>query len=211
MMTEVWAKLILCDEDRDRIRRFLISRCGFKSRSVVKHMHVTVYHARRPMPGVHPSSEHMRVTVPTSETRLMVFAPGGENPRPELDPAGRKVGIRVQRKNVARSTILMLRERLLRHENQSVLGKRCPSTLSRSAFGARYFQPHMAILRAGSGVDRDLTKLGIQFRESIDLLHFDRFEIDVVSKPDAARDRLTAPAAFGRTDVGRHRTEPPQD
>jgi hypothetical protein len=189
MITEVWAKLILCDEDRDRIRSFLISRCDFKSRSIVKRMHITVYHARRQMPGVRPSSEPTRVTVPTSETRLMVFAPGGENPRPELDPARLKVGIRVQKKNIARSAILTLRERLLRHENRSVLGKRHPSTLSRSAFGARHFQPHMAILRAGSGVDRDLTKLGIQFRESIDVLHFDRFEIDVVSKPNPARDR----------------------
>jgi hypothetical protein len=183
MMTKVWAKLILCDEDRDRIRSFLTSRCGIKPRFIVKQMHITVYHARRQMPGVHPSSEHMRVTVPTSETRLMVFALGGENPRPEIDPARRGVGIRVQKKNVARSTILTLREKLLRHENLSVLGTRRPSTLNRSAFGARYFQPHMAILRAGSGVDRDLTKLGIQFRESIDVLHFNRFEIDVTSEP----------------------------
>ena len=109
----------------------------------------------------------------TEDTRFIVMAPGGENPRPELEPAKRKVGIRIQRKNIARPAILRLRERLLIHETPEVLGTRRRSTHSFNAFGARHFQPHMALLRPGSGIDRDLTKLGVLFRNEIKSLTFD--------------------------------------
>jgi hypothetical protein len=109
----------------------------------------------------------------------MVMAPGGENPRHYLVPAGSKVGIRIQRKNPARPTIHEFRNRILPYETKTVLGTRRPSDHKRNAFGARYFQPHMAILQAGSGVDRDLTKIGKLFRAEILMLRFDRFSVEI--------------------------------
>jgi hypothetical protein len=179
---EVWAQLFLCEKDTMRLREFLIDRFGVRSRHIVGRMHITVYHARRLMTGLQPTVESARIVVPASETRFMVMAPGGENPRPNLIPGQRKVGIRVQRKSVAMSLILGLRERLLLHETRAVLGVRRPSTHRTNAFGARSFQPHMTLLRAGSGVQPDLTTLGTPFREHVGDLTFDRFEIEVVSR-----------------------------
>ena len=134
------------------------------------------------MTGLQPTVESVRIVVPASETRFMVMAPGGENPRPNLIPAQRKVGIRLQRRSIAMPLILGLRERLLKYETPEVLGSRRASTHRTNAFGARSFQPHMTVLRAGSGVDHDLTALGNPFREHVGDLTFDRFEIDVVRR-----------------------------
>jgi hypothetical protein len=178
---EVWAQLFLSREDCSRIRDFFLSEFGIKPRYVIRNMHITVYHARRPMPGLAPVSEPASVVLAASETRFMVMAPGGENPRPELDPGKRKVGIRVHRKSSALPSILGYRDRLLGHETEGVLGRRSPSTHRTNAFGARHFQPHMAILRAGSGVDRDLRTIGVPFRRALGNLTFDRFAIEVVT------------------------------
>ena len=78
------------------------------------------------------------------------------------------------------SQVTKFRERLLAHETPEVLGGRRPSTHVSNAFGARNFQPHMALLRPGNGVDRDLTKLGSIFRQEIKSLTFDRFCIEIV-------------------------------
>lgn len=180
--TEVWAQLFLCEEDCARIQVFFTTAFGIKPKHIVKNMHITVYHARRPLPLVSPVSEPVNVVVAASETRFMVLAPGGENPRPELDPAHHKIGLRVHRKSIALPAILEFRERLTRYETKSVLGLRPPSTHRTNAFGARHFQPHMAILRAGSGIGRDLTQLGVPFRDLLGDLKFDRFIIDIVKR-----------------------------
>jgi hypothetical protein len=120
----------------------------------------------------------------------MVLAPGGENPRPELDPSKLKVGIRIHRKSAARATILEFRRRLFQHETRQVLGTRAPSTDLRSAFGARSFQPHMALLRAGSGIERNLTPLGAAFRSALSELTFDRFEVDIVRRNAGRHARI---------------------
>lgn len=178
--TEVWAQLFLSESDRIRIHDFFVSEFGIKHRCIVRNMHITVYHARRPMPGVSSISEPVEVVLAATETRFMVMAPGGENPRATLNPARRKVGIRVHRQSTALPSILAFRERLLRHETWRVLGRRAPSTLRTNAFGARHYQPHMAILRAGSGIPRDLRSLGVPFRQKLGELRFDRFKIEVV-------------------------------
>jgi hypothetical protein len=181
-ITEVWAQLILSGGDSHRVREFLMRECGIKASRIVGNMHLTVYYARRPMPGVVPSTEAASVVVPATETRFMVMAPGGENPRPELEPSRRTVGIRIHRRSGAMPAIIGYRERLLAYETTSVLGKRPPSDRRRNAFGARHFQPHVAVLRPGSGVARDLTKLGALFRTRVGELRFDRFVVDVVTR-----------------------------
>ena len=180
--TEVWAQLVLAEEDCRRIRDFFTLELGIKSRFIVRNMHITVYHARRPMMGVISGCEPVKIVLPAAETRFMVMAPGGENPRPELEPGKRKVGIRVHKQSSALPLILHYRNRLLEHETTKVLGRRSPSTRKRNAFGARHFQPHMTLLRAGSGIDRDLTITGVTFRSLLGNLTFDKFSIDVVSR-----------------------------
>lgn len=71
---EVWSQLLLCEEDTDRVRDFLISDIGVRQRFVVRKLHLTVYHARRPM-NVACTSEDACVIVPAAETRFMVMAP----------------------------------------------------------------------------------------------------------------------------------------
>jgi hypothetical protein len=145
-------------------------------------MHITVYYARRPMPGLSPLVEDASVILPVVDTRFMVLAPGGENPREDLVPEKHMIGIRVRRQTSAMPIILAFRERLLRYETQRVLGRRSPSTNKVNAFGARWFQPHMVMLRPGSGIDADLTRLGEPFRELIGDLLFDRFEVKILQR-----------------------------
>lgn len=180
--TEIWAQLFLCDEDCARIRDFFVLEFGIKPRYVVRNMHITVYYARRPIPGVVDWCEPAHVVLSASETRFMVMAPGGENPRPELDPGKRKVGLRVHKQSVTLPAILEFRNRLLQYETRQVLGNRFPSTRRANAFGARHFQPHMAVLRAGSRIGRDLTLIGAPFRETMGNLTFDRFAISIVRR-----------------------------
>jgi hypothetical protein len=66
--TEVWAQLLLCDVDRALIQDFLVSVLGVKRSCVVRRMHITVYHARRPMPYLSPIAEEVRLVVPMSDT-----------------------------------------------------------------------------------------------------------------------------------------------
>lgn len=182
LRTDVWAQVELAQHDCEAIHEFFVRTIGIKARKVISNLHLTVYHARRDMPGVVSLSEPIHLIIPTRETRFMVMAPGGENPRPDLHPGRRKVGIRFQRRNAAMPQIRALRERLLQFEAKEVLGSRRPSTHTRNAFGARHFQAHVALLRAGSGIDRDLTRVGGLFRLAIPSLKFDRFEIEVVRR-----------------------------
>jgi hypothetical protein len=180
---EVWAQLNLCPQDELRIRQFLAHRWGIRGHRVARHLHLTVYHSRRLIPDLLPSSEPANVLVTASQTRFMVLTPGGENPRPELVPAEQQVGIRVQRQSPAWEQIMQYRDRMLGGETPAVLGGRRPSTRRRSAFGARQFQPHMTLLRRGSGVERDLKQIGTAFRESIGDMRFDRFEVHFAQGP----------------------------
>lgn len=189
-VTEVWAQLSLCKADVERIREFLVLDFGIREQRIVRHMHITVYYARRPMPGVLARSETASLTIPTADTRFMVMAPGGENPRPDLRPSERKVGIRIRRPSSAMSAILTYRHRLLSHETSEVRGVRRPSDHRRNAFGARHFQAHMSILRPGSGIAHDLKPLGAAFRAQIPDLHFDRFLVDISLKPLHVRNAM---------------------
>lgn len=177
---EVWAQLFLADQDCDRVRDFLINEAGIRRKHVLKKMHLTVYHSRRPMHELTTGVRSISIVVPTAETRFMVLWPGGENPRPEIDPGNRKVGVRVQWQSRSMTQIQLLRRELIAKETSEILGNRSPSGKRRSAFGARSFQPHIALIRAGSGIGRDLSLLGEKFRSEIGNLTFDRFLVEMV-------------------------------
>lgn len=184
--TEIWAQLFLCSEDCLRMWDFFGSEFGLDSGCFVRRPHLTVYHARRPMPTVRSLTEPACVVVPAAETRFMVLTPGGESQRDGIDPRDHKVGIRIHRQSVALPVILSYRQRFLQHETPDVLGDRSPSTRKKSAFGARHFQPHMAIFRAGNNVERDLTQVGSRFRAVFGDLTFRRFIVDIVKSNGAS-------------------------
>ena len=140
-------------------------------------MHMTIYHARRPMPNLEEASKSCLLTIDTNDLKFMVIAPGGENPRLELIPGERKVGVRITRTSIFREKIYKYRNMLIEHETSQVLGLRKRSTKSKNTFGARHFQPHISLLNSGSFIKKDLTILGNAFRDSITEITFDRFVI----------------------------------
>jgi hypothetical protein len=181
----VWALLgVAPDSERD-ILRFFIDRVGLPPKVLRRDLHLTIYHARRLLRGLFDHRESLNIVVEPMYLRFMVMAPGGENPRPDLDPARRSVGVRVKRGCPALAAIHALRSRFYLYETPTVLGVRRPSNHNRNAFGAAHYQPHINLLRAGSGIDRDLTKLGSQFRAAIPTIRFDRLIVRCRSVEDA--------------------------
>lgn len=178
--TEIWAYLVLSDKDTLRLHDFFENIIGIDKKFLVKNMHLTVYHSRREMPKVEPIMQPANITVPVNNLRFMVMAPGGENPRPELEPGKRKIGLRIQKQSPCIEDIRFYRSLLIEHETRGVLGSRNRSSNTHNAFGARHFQPHITILKAGNNIDRDLTKAGNRLREMIDELHFDQFVINII-------------------------------
>ena len=107
----------------------------------------------------------------------MVLASGGENPQPELDPTKTSVGIRLTKRNQAIDQIQNLRSSVYRFETKKVIGNRKPTTAWTNCFGARHYQPHVKLLRPGSGIKRDIKALGQEFRAAIEKMELDRFQI----------------------------------
>jgi hypothetical protein len=107
----------------------------------------------------------------------MVMAPGGQNPRPEIDPAKNKVGIRLTSRNSALEDIYRLRERVCYYETAETIGQRRPSNRKYNAYGALWYQPHMTLLQPGTRIDRDLHEIGAAFRSNFQYIRFDTFAI----------------------------------
>ncbi|MCY4656440.1 MAG: hypothetical protein OXC80_06445 [Gammaproteobacteria bacterium] len=175
---EAYALLWVSRRDEKRLADFFTS-WGVSPAAIQRGMHLTVYYARRILPDLCPGglSRKVEIKVDVSETRFMVLAPGGENPRPDLDPSRRSLGIRLTKRNKAISQIQELRTEMRRFETPAIVGGPKPSTWWSSSFGARGYQPHIKLLRPGSEVDSDLTKLGEAFREAFTTIDFRKFTI----------------------------------
>ena len=178
----VYALLWLTSECEARVGRFLRSE-GVHAPTVQSGMHLTVYHARRWLPGLELARRNTKLIAPTSETRFMVLAPGGENPRPDLEPGGRSVGVRFTKRNACIAEILKLRRACYKHETPQVVGSRKATTDWTNCFGARNYQPHVKLLNPGSEINRDLTLLGKAFRTAIKTLEFGAYEVKVAIRP----------------------------
>jgi hypothetical protein len=179
---QVYAVLCLTKECEQHLRMILTQKCGVRKASVQRNMHLTIYHGRRPLPGLVIGSQTISISADLAETRFMILAPGGENPRPELEPRCRSVGIRLTRRNIGIPQILDLRRAIYALETEDVVRGRRRTSDWTNAFGARHFQPHLKLLRPGSGIDRDLAIIGKLFRAEIDPLEFDMLEIKAGSK-----------------------------
>jgi hypothetical protein len=172
----VWAFLFVSNESKRDIETFLLD-LGIQRDFLHPRLHLTVYHARRRIPGLKDLEENCRLDIVSSDLRFMAMAPGGENPRSNIDPSACNLGVRVRRNSTSAAEILALRARFYPFETDRVLGERLPSSSTRNAFGARHSQPHITLLRPGNGVDRDLTKIGTAFRCAIKTIVFDRFVV----------------------------------
>lgn len=177
MTHSVWAVLHLSRESELTLRRLFVDKLGFPSGMLKRGLHTTVYHARRPLPGLQDFEEPVLISVPGEELRMMALAPGGENPRPDIDPRNCLIGLRIRRAQGAADGIETIRQRFFIYETRQVLGSRPPSGARRSAFGARSYQPHITVLKAGAVTDADLSKIGKLVRENVQQLHFDRLVV----------------------------------
>jgi len=178
MIAHTYVALYICHDDEEDIREFLVGQ-GIPRRTVRRNLHLTVYHADFPLPGLLAMEERIDIKVNVNETRFMPMALGGETPRPHIDPATKKVGIRLTNRNEAIPAIKEARLRFAQLETPALLGDRPCSTHNRNAFGPRCFRPHVTLLYPGSQVDRDLTPLGEAFRSEHQYLNFDRLVVRV--------------------------------
>jgi len=160
------------------IREFFVQHFSVRPNRIQSNLHLTLYHGRRPLPGLREFSLPVRITIESSETRFMVLAPGGENPRQELNPRELSVGIRVTRRNRALPEILRLRESVFSFETSEIVESRMPTTAWTSCFGSKHYQPHIQLLRSWSKIPRDLTEVGTSFRSEIHEIDFDTFQIE---------------------------------
>ena len=177
MQHSVWAIAHLSDASEAALRGLFRDTLGFPSKMIKRGLHTTIYHARRPLAGITDSEETIAITVPGSELRMMALAPGGENARPDVDPRLCLIGLRIRRADGAADALEALRARFFAYETETVLGTRRPSSRRSSAFGARSYQPHITVLKAGAIAEPDLSKIGFLVREQLTSLQFDRLVV----------------------------------
>ena len=181
---EVNAFLKVSDECEQQIRDFFVDQLGVRRSRVQSALHLTVYHGRRRLPGLRHMSVPVSIAVNTAETRCMVLAPGGENPRNELDPGSLSVGIRLTKRNRAVADIQRLRENVYRFETRTAIGARRPTTAWRNAFGSRHYQPHIQLLKPWSKIQSDLTEVSEVFRSAVHEISLDVFTVESRTRVD---------------------------
>ena len=163
-----------CEEE---VAVCLSEKCGVRPDAIRQGLHLTVYQAHNPLPGLKGEIRSVEIKANTSETRFMVMVAGGEVKRSGIDPSQHLVGIRLTKRNQAIDDIQRLRESLYRLETHTVAGNQTSTTAWKNGFGARRYQPHITLLHSGSKIDSDLTKIGEIFRSEIDFIEFDRFQV----------------------------------
>ena len=181
---EVNAMLRVSEATENLIRAFFLETHGVRHNRLSTDLHLTVYHGRRPLPSLSQTCRPTRIIADTDETRFMVLAPGGENPRPELDPRKLSVGVRLTRRNRAIDDIQRLRESVYRFETPEIVGKRKATTVWTNCFGSRHYQPHIQLFRPWHKTDSELSEIGANFRSEIDHIEFDLFQIEFRHRMD---------------------------
>lgn len=171
--------MLFLDRDCERdLTQWFVESIGLQRRFVVKGMHLTVYHGRRRFDGLENYQEETEVKVPLVDLRFMAPAPGGENPRPDIDTTRIGIGARIHKSSSALLAIRAIRQRFYPLETADLLGpSRRASDAHNSAWGARKFQPHIKLLHGGSGIDPDLTRTGWLLRARGGALRFDRLAV----------------------------------
>lgn len=174
---------VSADSER-QIREFFSEIYGVKRNRLKSDLHLTVYHARRPIPGLQDRFQPLEITVDTAETRFMVLAPGGENPRDDIDAKAQSVGIRLTKRNTAIPQIQKLRAQIYRLESKAVVGTRKRTSAWTNSFGSRNYQPHIQVLRPWHKISAILEEIGEFFRDSVDRIEFDSFQVEARQRID---------------------------
>ena len=175
---EINAILWVSKASEEQLRSFFVDSLGIKKSRLQSGLHLTVYHGRRVLPTLTEQDEAVNVVLPTVETRFMVLAPGGENPRDDLDPNSLPVGIRLTKRNPAVPAIQDLRHQIYSKENKRALGQRPRTTAWRNAFGSRHYQPHIQLLKPWHKIGAQLQEVGALFRSKVKVIEFDRFQVE---------------------------------
>ena len=162
--------MYLSFEDQKKITSFFMDKYQVSPDSIERGMHITIYHSRRPIYSLNKSQSIVSIDVDVKETRFMVLAPGGENPKPNLIPSKRSIGIRLTKRNIAIPDILKIRREAFKNETSFLNRKN--TTDWQNAFGARNFQPHIKLLRPGNKLPYNLKDVGNDFRETFNKLNF---------------------------------------
>ena len=165
-------------ESEKEITDVLKYKCGVDEGNIQRRMHLTIYHSRRRLINVKRSKSYEIIKADVKETRFMVLAPGGENPRKNINPNKCPIGIRLTRRNIAMPRLLQIRRSFYRHENEYVLRNRRHKTSDKkNAFGSNHFQPHILMIRPDNKINQNLTDIGKIFRKELKYIYFNKFEI----------------------------------
>lgn len=180
---DVWAAAYLSKDSEKEIHNFFVNRVGLRTSILKSKLHVTVYYARRALSGLIGREEKIDIKIDPTNLRFMPMAPGGENPRSDIDIGMHEIGVRIKRGTPERLDLERLRANFYAFETPAVLEGRRASTNTRNAFGARNYQPHITLLKKGCRIEGSLRNLGEQFRMSMTQLRLDRFVIRTRARP----------------------------
>tara|TARA_B110000858_G_scaffold154176_1_gene175830 strand:+ start:81 stop:632 length:552 start_codon:yes stop_codon:yes gene_type:complete len=174
----LYALLWLNRDSEEEISDLLRNRCGIDKEYIQRGMHLTIYHSKKKLIGIEDYKSYRKIKADVKETRFMVFAPGGENPREDINPNNSSVGIRLTRRNIAIPEIIKLRRSIYKNEDEIMLkGRRNQTSDWKNSFGSSHFQAHIKMIRPGSNINKDLTLLGKILREELKYIYFNKFEI----------------------------------
>ena len=174
----LYALLWVDRESEKEISDVLINKCGIDKEHIQRGMHLTIYHSRRKLEGIKNKATYESIKSDVAETRFMVFAPGGENPKRHINPNKKPVGIRLTKRNIAIPKLLELRRSFFKYENENVLRNRRQKTSDwKNAFGSSHFQAHIVMIRPGNNINKNLTEIGKIFRQELKYISFKKFEI----------------------------------
>jgi len=169
--------LLWLDSPSAHALRAALEEAGLHPPSLLSSFHLTVYHARRFIPGLRPIRRTISIDCDLAETRTMVLVPGGENPRPGVIPSRHSLALRLTTRNSAIPEIQSLRAELAQMETDDVIGPRARSTRNRNAFGARYYQPHLKVCEPRNAAPQNLTEFGKALRARLDFVRFGFYEV----------------------------------
>lgn len=176
---EIYVLLYLKQKTETKLGKFFQDNFDVPESKIERGMHLTVYYSRRLLKGLNEETRSVAITADITETRFMVFAPGGENPRPDIDPARSGTGIRLTKRNLAIPQILALRKEMFDFETPEALGSRDRTTNWNSAWGSHHYQPHIKLIRSPSGLNVPLTEVGAKLRAELPELQFGKFLVQI--------------------------------
>ena len=162
--------LFLSQDDENKIVSFFENTIKIPSLSIVRGMHITLYHSQIPINIPIKDKTIISIDADVKETRFMVMVPGGENAKVNILPSSKSIGIRLTKRNIAVPKILEVRKNI--YQNEPSFKTRKNTSDWKNAFGAKNFQPHMTLLKPGNNIPNDLTEVGNLFRENFKQLNF---------------------------------------